>query len=70
MIDGYLHQLTKPSSERVRMGAASALGSMPRGILCGHLDRVLSALIQGTEIRENEKNWAEARRDSFKAIEK
>ena len=55
-------------SELHRRGFSLALGSLPKSVLKGRLDKVLSVLIEKTKITKNTEVWAEARRDVIKAL--
>ena len=70
-LDSYTHQVINPPNERTRIGISLALGSLPPSMLTGHLDKVLSALVQAaTNVTSRDDSWAEARRDAFKAIDR
>ena len=66
ILEHYLSSLDQ--SELHRRGFSLALGNLPKTVLKGHLDKVLSVLIEKTKITKTTEVWAEARRDVIKAI--
>lgn len=50
------------------MGHALALGSLPKFMLQGHLEKVVSSLVKSTIITHETLKWAESRRDATKAL--
>ena len=65
----FSHYLTQlDGSENHRRGFALALGSLPKNVLEGRLDKLLPALIDKTIITPSTEVWAEGRRDVIKAI--
>ncbi|XP_013361458.1 PREDICTED: tubulin-specific chaperone D isoform X2 [Chinchilla lanigera] len=67
LIPRYLVELQSPE-EMVRCGFASALGSLPGFLLQGRLRQVLDGLSAVTRISLKDVGFAEARRDSLRAI--
>ncbi|KAM5272695.1 tubulin-specific chaperone D [Ctenodactylus gundi] len=63
----YLAELQSPE-ERVRCGFSSALGALPAFLLRGHLRQVFAGLSAVTCISPKDAGFAEARRDSLRAI--
>ena len=51
-----------------RQGHSLALGSLPLGMIQGHLTRIMAGLITVSEVTEKEEKMAEARRDGVKAL--
>ena len=50
------------------MSHALALGTLPKFMVDGKLDYILSALCTAAQMSANPQLWAEARRDAVKAI--
>ncbi|XP_055448634.1 tubulin-specific chaperone D isoform X2 [Psammomys obesus] len=67
LIPQYLAELQSPE-EMTRCGFSSALGALPGFLLRGHLQQVLSGLRTVTSTTPKDVSFAEARRDSLKAI--
>ncbi|XP_008837869.1 tubulin-specific chaperone D [Nannospalax galili] len=67
LIPQYLAELRSPE-EMTRCGFSSALGALPDFLLRGHLQQVLSGLKTVTCTSPKDVSFAEARRDSLKAI--
>nr|XP_045015131.1 tubulin-specific chaperone D [Jaculus jaculus] len=67
LIPQYLAELQSPE-EMTRCGFSSALGALPGFLLRGHLQQVLEGLRAVTCISPKDVSFAEARRDSLKAI--
>jgi hypothetical protein len=66
LMSHYMSQLDV--SEINRRGFALALGSLPKNVIQGRLDKILSALIEKTKVTKATELWAEGRRDVVKAI--
>lgn len=64
------HCVEELSSDRDfrRMSHALALGTLPKFMVDGKLDYILSALCTAAQMSANPQLWAEARRDAVKAI--
>ncbi|XP_052612704.1 tubulin-specific chaperone D isoform X2 [Peromyscus californicus insignis] len=67
LIPEYLAELQCPE-EMTRCGFSSALGALPGFLLRGHLQQVLAGLRTVTCTSPKDVSFAEARRDSLKAI--
>ncbi|XP_010617003.1 tubulin-specific chaperone D [Fukomys damarensis] len=67
LIPRYLVELQSPE-EMVRCGFASALGALPGFLLRGRLRQVLEGLSAVTRISPQDVSFAEARKDSLRAI--
>ncbi|KAL1779263.1 tubulin-specific chaperone D [Sigmodon hispidus] len=67
LIPQYLAELQSPE-ELTRCGFSSALGALPGFLLRGHLQQVLAGLRSVTCTSPKDVSFAEARRDSLKAI--
>ncbi|CAL1528267.1 unnamed protein product [Lymnaea stagnalis] len=65
----YLSEL-KSSNQATRQGHSLAIGALPHAIIKGHLSRVMSGLINITQITAKDEKMAEARRDGIKALAK
>ncbi|XP_041362453.1 tubulin-specific chaperone D-like [Gigantopelta aegis] len=67
LLKKYLNEL-KSNMKTSRQGYSLALGSLPKFMLHGQLEKVLTGLIQAATISESYVSWAETRRDALKAI--
>ncbi|KAL5018126.1 hypothetical protein ScPMuIL_003848 [Solemya velum] len=67
IVEKYLQEL-KNSVENSRMGYSLALGAMPKFLIQGCLNSILSGLIVTSQITPGDKKMAEARRDAVNAI--
>ncbi|GFR62125.1 tubulin-specific chaperone D, partial [Elysia marginata] len=63
----YLQEL-KSSNEPTRQGHSLALGAIPKVMVKGQLKRIMTGLIEATQVTPKDEKMAEARRDAVKAV--
>ncbi|CAH1175633.1 unnamed protein product [Phaedon cochleariae] len=68
IVKTFNEELLSHSNEHTRMGFGLALGCLPKFVLLGNFDEVVSALMEASKITPNTAKWAESRRDSVKAL--
>ena len=66
LLDTCRFHLTGP--DMARRGFSSALGALPAHLLAQREEEVILALIRSSRISEGTESWAEARRDSVRAL--
>ena len=52
----------------LRQGHSLALGALPKVMVSGQLMRIMTGLIEVTQVTQREEKMAEARRDGVKAL--
>ncbi|XP_067938122.1 tubulin-specific chaperone D-like [Watersipora subatra] len=70
VINDYLLSVATADTERTRIACCLALGALPKEFLRGKLKQVLPALIKCTKCSAADGEWAEARRDALKSMER
>ena len=65
-VDNFLSKLSGP--EVTRRGFSSALGQLPGSFVRGREEDVIHGLIKASKVSEGTEKWAEARRDSVRAV--
>ncbi|KAK6617706.1 hypothetical protein RUM44_005294 [Polyplax serrata] len=55
-------------NQTARLGYAMAIGDLPKFMILGKVNELISALLESLKITEYTLKWAESRRDSIKAL--
>jgi len=63
----YLEGLTS-KTQTTRIGFALAFGAMPKFMLEGRVQEVMSSLVEASRLTEKEEKWVESRRSAVKAL--
>ncbi|XP_022244717.1 tubulin-specific chaperone D-like [Limulus polyphemus] len=67
LLDSCLLHL-KSTQQEARCGNALAIGSLPKFVFAGSVQKVIDGLVECATLIENESTWAESRRDAVKAL--
>ena len=65
-VTGFLSKLSGP--EVTRRGFSSALGQLPGSFVRGKEEEIIHGLIRASKVSEGTEKWAEARRESVRAL--
>lgn len=67
LVNNYINELSC-LNQTARLGYAMAIGNLPKFMIKGKVDELVSALLESLKITEPTLKWAESRRDSIKAL--